>query len=743
MGRKRGIRERRRRLRDGRLGIRIALAILWLATGGCGAATTIVYLAGGFGSPGGDGGRGALGLESAGYVDTNGNGIVDEGDLVSLLFDRDIIVDGTPPAGDALRVDPAGGFGPGATLVAGPNAGQAIIVLDAGASLEPNGEYGIDLASSGINLTEGQIAITYGGGEPLRARAEALDLEGEMAPRIASVAFIDADSDCAASEGDRLVVRFTRAVTILAGDPNEAFDLQVAGDSFGTGPSLALIGTLVDVACASIQLGASPVLTFHGAYQASGSVAGSPSGLDVIPSPGRVVDAAFPFINGTRALPPGIDLVALSFSGREFDGGAKGDLLGHAAAAADVDGDGYVDVVFGAPGHDEPTAADSGAAYLFLGTASGLSSTADRQILGEPGAEFGRSIALAGDVNGDGLVDLVIGAPGFDPDGASPREGKVYLHRGDRNLGVLPSATWTAEGKASLQTNFGWSVASGDCNGDTFPDIFVGAPGSGIVLGGTGAVFAFYGDGSGLPAVASWSKSYGSLYCGEDFGYSLSCGDANGDGYDDLLVGAPGEGCRFPRTAGDVRLFLGGPGGLEADPSWRVTGLQESDRFGEAVAIANLSPDPYADVIVGAPEFDTLTATQAGRVYLFPGSANGPTAYHTWRSSGENLEAARFGAALAAVGDVDGDGLGDLLVGAPAVSDAGQVFLFLGGPVGQEPMAVRIDSREPGSGFGAFVGGATDLIGADGRAQLIVGSPRFDGLAAEAGRASLYRICFP
>ena len=136
------------------------------------------------------------------------------------------------------------------------------------------------------------------------------------------------------------------------------------------------------------------------------------------------------------------------------------------ATAGDVNGDGYADVVVGAYGYSS----DTGRAYVYLGGASGLATTAATTLTGEAtGNDFGDSVATAGDVNGDGYADVVVGAYGY-----SSGTGRAYVYLGGASgLATTAATTWTGE---ATDNYFGYSVATaGDVNGDGYADVVVGA----------------------------------------------------------------------------------------------------------------------------------------------------------------------------------------------------------------------------------------------------------------------------
>jgi hypothetical protein len=215
--------------------------------------------------------------------------------------------------------------------------------------------------------------------------------------------------------------------------------------------------------------------------------------------------------------------------------------------------------------------------------------------------EFGYSVASAGDVNGDGYADLVVGAPGADP-GGRMYAGTASVFLGSAS-GVAARPARVLEG-ADERDWFGFSVASaGDVNGDGYADLIVGAPGPVPYDVRAGTASVFLGSASGVAAtparVLEGADAEGA------FGLSVaSAGDVNGDGYADLVVGAPGDTSWFwgvHDRAGSVSVFLGGAYGISAMPARVLAGAAVGDRFGWSVASArDGNGDGYVDLIVGA-----------------------------------------------------------------------------------------------------------------------------------------------
>jgi hypothetical protein len=407
-----------------------------------------------------------------------------------------------------------------------------------------------------------------------------------------------------------------------------------------------------------------------------------------------------------------------------------------AATAGDVNGDGYSDVIVGAYAYDNGEA-NEGRAFVYLGGASGPAATpvwtAESD---QAGAWFGWSVATAGDANGDGYSDVIVGAASYD--NGQTNEGRASVYLGGAS-GPAASPVWTAESDQA-EAYFGASVATaGDVNGDGYSDVIVGAVLYDNGQSDEGRAFVYLGGSSGPAATPVWTAE--SDQAGAYFGRSVAAaGDVNGDGYSDVIVGAP----HYDTGAWDEGLayvYLGGPSGPDGSPVWTAESGQAGALLGWSVATAgDVNGDGYSDVIVGANLYDNGQSDE-GQAYVYLGGASGPAASPVWTAEG-NQANAWFGLSVATAGDVNGDGYSDVIVGAflydNGQTDEGRAFVYLGGPSGPAGSPVwTAESDQDSAWFGASVATAGDVNG-DGYSDVIVGAQRYDNGQTDEGRASVY-----
>ena len=427
--------------------------------------------------------------------------------------------------------------------------------------------------------------------------------------------------------------------------------------------------------------------------------------------------------------------------------------------AGDVNGDGYGDVVVGIPNYDN-TQTNEGAVLIFHGSASGLTgldpSTADTVIgSSKSQSNLGYSVCGAGDVNGDGYDDIIVGARQWT-DG-QPLEGAAFVFHGAAG-GIASTDDPSAEVDAYIQSQYafaylGTSVSgAGDVNGDGYDDVIVGASEYESNGNNEGGAFVFLGSASGIQG-STPATAHAYLDGNKDFaflGWSVSgAGDVNGDGYDDIITGA----YRYDNGSseeGVAVVFLGSAGGITGtsplDAHALLESNQEGARFGTSVSGAgDINNDGYDDIIVGAPRYDNGQDSE-GIIAVFLGSASGivgrtPASAHAMIES--NQPSAQLGISVSGAGDINNDSYDDVIIGASFYeiehSDEGAAFVFLGGSAGIEgsdPSFATsiIEAGQSEAEMGYSVSGAGDVNG-DGLTDIIIGAPEYTRDESHEGAA--------
>jgi hypothetical protein len=375
----------------------------------------------------------------------------------------------------------------------------------------------------------------------------------------------------------------------------------------------------------------------------------------------------------------------------------------------DFNGDGYSDALAGAVEINK----GQGAVYVYFG-GSAMDNVAD---LTMPGLQslnsFGHSVASAGDMNGDGYADAIVGAPD-----ASSRRGRFTIYLGGSAMDNVADLTVTGD---AVGANLGWSVApAGDVNGDGYDDAIVGAIDS---VGGRGRAQIYFG-GPAMDDVADVTMTGDAQWA--EFGWSVaSAGDVNGDGYPDAIVGARA----WFNHQGHAFVYFGGPA-MDGTADVTMTGGTPGDGLGGSVASAgDVNGDGYADAIVGA----AWPVDRPGRAFVYLGgpSMNGiADVTLTGETAGD-----RFGWSVASAGDTNGDGYADVVVGSPSAYDLfGRSYIYLGGTSLNETADIVATGEAAGDYFGTSAAGPGD-VNADGYSDPIVGAPR---AVTFSGRAYLF-----
>ena len=369
-----------------------------------------------------------------------------------------------------------------------------------------------------------------------------------------------------------------------------------------------------------------------------------------------------------------------------LDGTSTGHNAGNSmASAGDVNADGYADLVVGAF-HAKGGGNDSGEAYIVLGPNSGASilTDASARLIGEYAYDVAGGWVSGGtDLTGNGRSDVLIGAVGFG-DGGSQGQGALYVVEGNTSGSAsLSSARAVIEGTERYD-RVGASAAAGDLDGDGVGDVVAGAE---TAPGGdaNGHAAVFFGPLAGRVSTETADATYVGEGENHNAGKALGVADVDGDGYGDLVIGAPGYQTGSS-PEGAVYVVPGPPGSGEislATASTRIVGDQPGDQLGASVAAdGDMTGDGRADIWLGAPGNDQA-ATNAGAAGVFYGPVSGSMSFSDgdFRVFGEAVEDSA-GTAVSGSGDVNGDGVLDLVISAPSsdrsASEAGAAFLVFG-----------------------------------------------------------------
>ena len=412
-------------------------------------------------------------------------------------------------------------------------------------------------------------------------------------------------------------------------------------------------------------------------------------------------------------------------------GAAAGDFFGASVSTAgDVNGDGYSDVIIGAYQNDAG-GTDAGRAYIYFGGAL-MDNAADVIITGAAVSDrFGWSVSTAGDVNGDGYSDVIVGAYLNDVGGTDA--GRAYLYLNSLTGLDIPDEFFTGE---TANDYFGWSVSTaGDVNGDGYSDIIVGAYGNDA--GGTfaGRAYIYYG-GTTMDNTADiiMTGEAANDYFGD---VVKTAGDVNGDGYSDIIVGAKGNDAGGD-AAGRAYIYFGGTS-MDNIADVIMTGEAAGDVLGGSVATAgDVNGDGYGDVIVGAYGNDA-GGTSAGRAYIYFGGSSMDNTADVIMTGVAAID--YFGQSVSTAGDVNGDGYSDVVVGAyqndAGGIDAGRSYIYFGGSSMNNIADVIMTGEAAGDSFGNSVATASDVNG-DGYSDVIIGAPNNDAKGSNTGRSYIY-----
>jgi len=611
----------------------------------------------------------ALHKSDFGFTDIDGNA------FKAVLFT-------TLPGAGTLYYDSNGSLGGGRTaVVAGQTISAADILAGKLTYVAPAGVSGANYDHFTFQVQDG--GGTAGGGVDTDQSPNTLtfDLVATAATPSAFGSLVDLSNLSAADgfkvQGDRTGDGAGRSVS-SAGDVNgDGFDdiiigaLYNDGGGYDAGAAYVIFGkaggfgSLIDLTGLSsangfkIQ-GDSEYNQAGVSVSSAGDVNGD--GFDDIlvgahcnSSGGYAAGAAYVIFGKSGDFGTLIDLTGLSANdGFKIQGEADHDYAGFSVSSAgDVNGDGFADIIVGARANDGGGYA-AGAAYVIFGKSGGFGSLLDLaslsptdgfRIKGEQtGDQAGFDVSSAGDVNGDGFADILVGA--WSNDGGGDNAGAAYVIFGKASgfAGLVALGTLAASDGFKIQGDLirdyaGGSVSSaGDVNGDGFADLVIGATGNDSGAAGAGAAYVIFGksggfgnliDLTGLSAADGFKIQGEGLY--DQAGYSVSsAGDVNGDGFADIIVGAIGNGSGGI-NAGAAYVIFGKSGGfgtlidlvgLSAADGIKIQGDVAHDFAGWSVSSAgDVNGDGFADILVGA-RYNDSGGSNAGAAYVIFGRAN-------------------------------------------------------------------------------------------------------------------------
>ena len=486
---------------------------------------------------------------------------------------------------------------------------------------------------------------------------------------------------------------------------------------------------------------------------------------------------------------PVVELSSLNgINGVTLNGVAATDNAGYSVSGAgDINADGVSDIVIGAR-YVDANGVDSGASYVVFGTTATFNPVIELANLdgingfvingGAPEDRFGNSVSAAGDVNGDGIDDLVVGAPRAETEGKN-QLGAVYVIFG-KNTSFSPvfdvsgldgNNGFVLHGINSID-QAGYSVSeAGDVNGDGFDDIIIGAFLADPHGSQSGEAYIVFGAGAGFPSsfdLADLDGSNGVVINGiaesDRAGHSVGgAGDVNGDGFDDVIIGAYLADSMGLVDSGESYVVFGKGSpfdavvelsSLDGSNGFVLNGAKASDYAGRSVGAGDVNGDGFGDILIGAYRADP-NGQKSGESYIVFGKAGTFNAAIPLSSldgnngfviEGVNADdlSGRWGNGA---GDVNGDGIGDIVISSiqadPNGIDSGSAYVIYGAV--NYPSNLKLSSLDgsngyvingvvSGDGSGQSVVGAGDVNG-DGFDDLVIGAYKADPNGTQSGQS--------
>ncbi|MDH5715320.1 MAG: hypothetical protein OEZ30_07140 [Candidatus Aminicenantes bacterium] len=455
-----------------------------------------------------------------------------------------------------------------------------------------------------------------------------------------------------------------------------------------------------------------------------------------------------------------------------------GDRLGSSVAYGDINDDGYMDLIIGAPEFDPVGRSKAGAVYVIFGSSDPLQSidlsslSVDITIYGYNSFDVLGYAVASGDINDDGYDDIIIGAPEADPGDRTDAGTTYVIFGGDfpsppyiKDLAQAP-ADMTIYGDEEYDW-FGGALASGNINGDDYDDLIIGAQGCNPPGGGNaGATYVIIGSSSPPTTIDLSTESAHIHIMGDDeldcCGRSVASGNVNDDAYDDIIIGACSADAPGGTNSGEAYVIFGAsypspPYSIDLDsvsPDILIYGDNPHDMCGGAVASGDINGDGYDDIIIGAVGCDSPGGGEAGATYVVFGESFASPPY-TIDFDIEAADMSIHGAAAldcsgfaVASGDVNHDGFHDVITGAPNASPPGgkangKSYVIFG--ASSPPASIDLSTQwaditlngdDDNDEFGSAL--ASGDINGDGFDDLITGAPKADPPGGpQAGEAYL------
>jgi len=429
-------------------------------------------------------------------------------------------------------------------------------------------------------------------------------------------------------------------------------------------------------------------------------------------NPAGGADAGETYVIFGRSAPKTIVDLNIISANITIYGDDAGDQSGYSVSSGDINGDGYDDVIIGAPYADPAGGTYAGETYVIFGSASPRrkidlnSRAADMVIYGDDADDFSGMSVSSGDINGDGYYDVIIGALMADPAGGT-NAGETYVIFGSPappkviDLNDSPSPADMIICGDDAADSSGYTVFSGNINGDNYDDIIIGAPFADPAGGArAGEIYVILGSASpSLTIDFNDSPSpadmiiYGDNALEEIGIHAISSGDINGDGCEDLILGAYASG-----LTGATYVIFGSttpPATIDLNDSpspadMIIYGDDIADWSGFSVSSGDINGDGYGDIIIGAPYNMTFTDAEKGEAYVILGSAAPPS---TIDLDSESADITIYGddkydycGNAVSNGDINGDGYDDIIIGAygadpPGITDGGETYIIFGSSV--------------------------------------------------------------